>query len=80
MVILRSMGAAYHAMKKSGLQGVQEYCEKTGLNQKSVLEAWKLNNQLISTLNINVPSLKLSMDLNMIPPTSIQVWVIEPFL
>ncbi|XP_001945193.2 probable ATP-dependent RNA helicase kurz [Acyrthosiphon pisum] len=73
MVILRSMGGASHAMKKSGLRGLQEYCTKTGLHQKSILEAWKLNNQLINQLNIHVPSLKLNTDLDMTPPTPIQV-------
>lgn len=74
MVILRSMGGATHAMKKSGLGGLQEYCNKIGLHQKSILEAWKLNNQLINQLNMNVPTLKLNTDLDMIPPTPIQVW------
>lgn len=74
MVILRSMGGATHAMKKSGLGGLKEYCDKTGLHQKSILEAWKLNNQLINQLNINVPSLNLSTDLDMTPPSPIQVW------
>ncbi|XP_050424982.1 probable ATP-dependent RNA helicase kurz [Adelges cooleyi] len=73
MVILRSMGGANHAMKKLGLGGLQEYCTKTGLHQKSILEAWKLNNQLITQLNMNVPSLKLETDVEMIPPTPIQV-------
>lgn len=73
MVILRSMGGASHTMKKSGLGGLQEYCDKTGLHQKSILEAWKLNNQLINQLNMSVPSLKLNTDLDMTPPTPIQV-------
>lgn len=73
MVILRSMGGACHAMNKSGLGGLQEYCNKTGLHQKSILEAWKLKNQLIGQLNMNVPSLKLNTELDMIPPTPIQV-------
>lgn len=73
MVILRSMGGASHAMKKFGLGGLQEYCNKTGLHQKSILEAWKLNNQLINQLNMNVPSLKLNTDLDVPPPTPIQV-------
>lgn len=73
MIILRSMGGASYAMKNSGLGGLQEYCVKTGLHQKSILEAWKLNNQLINQLNLNVPSLKLNPDLDMTPPTQIQV-------
>ncbi|XP_060848731.1 probable ATP-dependent RNA helicase kurz [Rhopalosiphum padi] len=73
MVILRSMGGASHAMRKSGLGGLQDYCTKTGLHQKSILEAWKLNNQLINQLNIHVPSLKLNTDLDLGPPTPIQV-------
>lgn len=79
MVILRSMGGASHAMKKSGLKGLQEYCDKTGLHQKSILEAWKLNNQLINQLNMNVPSLKLDINPDMIPPTPIQVYIFNHF-
>lgn len=67
------MGGAIHAMKKSGLGALQEYCNKTGLHQKSILEAWKLNNQLINQLNMNVPTLKLVTDSVMTPPTPIQV-------
>ncbi|XP_026808352.1 probable ATP-dependent RNA helicase kurz [Rhopalosiphum maidis] len=73
MIILRSMGGASYTMRKSGLGALQDYCTKTGLHQKSILEAWKLNNQLINQLNINVPSLKLITDLDMRPPTPIQV-------
>lgn len=73
MIILRSMGGASHAMKKSGLGALQEYCDKTGLHQKSILEAWKLNNQLTNQLNMNVPTLKLETDSVMKPPTPIQV-------
>uniref|UniRef100_A0A2S2PIY3 RNA helicase n=1 Tax=Schizaphis graminum TaxID=13262 RepID=A0A2S2PIY3_SCHGA len=73
MVILQSMGAANHIMRKSGLGGLQDFCTKTGLHEKSILEAWKLNNQLINQLNINIPSLKLITDLDMRPPTKIQV-------
>jgi hypothetical protein len=74
------MGGASYAMKKSGLGGLQEYCNKTGLHQKSILEAWKLNNQLINQLNMSVPSLKLNTDLDMTLPTPIQVCLVIKFL
>ncbi|XP_050522652.1 probable ATP-dependent RNA helicase kurz isoform X2 [Daktulosphaira vitifoliae] len=73
MVILRSMGGATHVMKTVGFNGLYDYCLKTGLHQKSILEAWKLINQLRNQLNMNVPSLKLDSDYEMEPPTSIQV-------
>jgi len=67
------MGGATHAMKRSSLKGLQEYCEKTGLHQKSIMEASKLNTQLINQLNIIVPSLNLNSNFDMPPPTPIQV-------
>lgn len=77
MIILRSMGGARYAMKESGIGGLEEYCNKTGLQIKSIVEAWKLNEQLIYLLNTNVPSLDLDSAFEIILPTPIQVCLIN---
>lgn len=66
MVLIRAVGAAEYAGSKGK---TQSFCEEHGLRPKAITEVRKLRQQLTNEIVVNIPSLSLTIDPGMQPPT-----------
>ncbi|XP_066255814.1 probable ATP-dependent RNA helicase kurz [Euwallacea similis] len=76
-VLLKAVGAAEYEHSKGKLQ---EFCDKSGLRHKAVIEIRKLRLQLTSEIKKNFSYDDLVVDPNMEPPTDIQAKLLRQIL
>lgn len=77
MVLIRAVGAGEYASSRGKLS---KFCSDNGIREKAMSEIRKLRLQLTNEILLNVPSLDVTIDPKMGPPTDLQAKLLRQII